>query len=60
MPELIYRAKQFYFLKKFKGQLAENKDPVAVPIIDYKDVKDLQVASFYGKASKNKGFVVEF
>jgi len=53
LPELIYRAKQFYFLKKLKRQLAENKDPVAVPKIDFKDVKDLQLPSFHGQASKN-------
>jgi len=53
LPELIYRVKQFYFLKKLKKQLAENKDPLAVPKIDYKDVKNLQLPSFHGQISKN-------
>ena len=54
LPELIYRAKQFYFLKKLKGQLAENKNPVAVPKIDDKDIKDLQLPSFHGQVSKKR------
>ena len=53
MSELIYRAKQFYFLKKLRGQNTENKDSVAVPKIDYKDVKGLQLPSFHGQANKS-------
>ena len=53
LPELIYRAKQFYFLKKLKRQISENKNSVTVPIIDCKDVKDLHLPSFHGQASEN-------
>ena len=52
-PELIYRIKQFYFFKKLKGQIAANKDPVVVPQINYKDIKDLQLPSFHGQTSQS-------
>ena len=51
--ELIYRANHFYFLKKLKRRVSENKDPVTVPKIDYKDIMDLKLPSFYGRASHN-------
>lgn len=51
--ELIYRAKQFYFLKKLKRQISRNKHPVAVPKIDYKDIIDLRLPSFCDNASKS-------
>ena len=53
LPELIYRAKQFYFLKRLKRQISENKNPVAVPKIDYEDFKNLRLPSFQGNVSKN-------
>ena len=53
LPELIYRAKQFYFLKKLKRQISENKNTVVVPKINYKDIDDLELPSFNGQVSNN-------
>ena len=52
-PELIYRVKQFYFLKKLKRQISENKAPIAVPIIDDEDIKNLRLPSLEGRINKN-------
>jgi len=52
LPELIYRIKQFYFLKKIKRQITENKNPVSVPKIDCKDIKSLRLPSFHGHTSQ--------
>ena len=54
LPELLYRAKQFYLQNKLKRQLAKNKNPLAVPKINYKKIKDLQLPSFHGQSSKNR------
>lgn len=53
LPELIYRGKHFYLLKKLKRQISRNEDPIAVPKIDVKDVKDLQLPAFQGQVSAN-------
>jgi Heparinase II/III-like protein/Heparinase II/III N-terminus len=53
LPELIYRAKQFYFLKKLKRQISKNTNPVAVLKIDYEDIKNLRLPSFHGNASNS-------
>jgi len=53
LAELIYRAKQFYFIKTLKRKVKANKDHVVVPQIDDKDIKELQLPSFHGQTSKN-------
>jgi len=53
LSELIYRAKQFYFLKKLKRQISENKNPVAVPKINHEDLKDLELPALQWQINKN-------
>lgn len=52
LPEIIYRVKQFFFLKKLKRLLLKKK-PFAVPKIAHSNIEDLQLPSFHGQASKN-------
>ncbi len=52
MPELIYRAKHFVFIKKLKIQHSKKKNALVVPRIDFKNIKDLQLPSICGEASE--------
>lgn len=52
-PEFIYRVKQFYFLKTLKKQILKNKNPVAVPKIDRRDIVNLRLPSFNGQVNEN-------
>jgi hypothetical protein len=51
LPELLYRAKQFFLVKKSKIQLSPKKYPTAVPKIDTIIIKDLKLPAIRGDAS---------
>jgi hypothetical protein len=54
LPELLYRAKHFFLIKKLKIQLSQKKIPTAVPKIDLKNVKDLELPVIRGEESEKK------
>ena len=52
LPELKYRAKLFFLIKKLKIQLSKRKNPVVVPRIDFNNAKDLQLPTIRGEAGE--------
>lgn len=52
--ELIYRAKQFFLIKRLKRQLKNNQKPIQVPAIDPKDVKNLQLPTLNGHVDESQ------
>jgi hypothetical protein len=54
LTELLHRAKHFFLIKKLKIQLFSKKIPFAVPKIDFKNVKNLELPIMHGEASETK------
>jgi hypothetical protein len=52
LPELVYRTKHFFFIKKLKIQHSKKKNLAVVPRIDFKNIKDLQLPTIRGVASE--------
>ena len=52
LPELVYRAKQFFFIKKLKVQLSIKRKPAVSPRIDFKNIRDLRLPTLCGEGSK--------
>ncbi len=52
LPELVYRTKHLFFIKKLKIQHSKNKNLAVVPRIDFKNIKDLQLPTIRGEASE--------
>jgi len=48
LPELVYRIKHFFFIKKLKIQHSKKKNLIVVPRMDFRTVKDLQLPSICG------------
>ena len=51
-PELAYRTKNLFFIKKLKIQHSKKKNLAVVPRIDFKNIKDLQLPTIHGEASE--------
>jgi len=52
LPELIYRSKQFFFIKKLKNQYSSKKYLLVIPNFDFKIIENLQLPIIYGKADE--------
>jgi hypothetical protein len=52
LPELLYRARDFFFIKKLKIQYFIKKSPAAVPRIDFQNIINLKLPKSRGKASE--------
>jgi hypothetical protein len=58
LPELKYRAKLFFLIKKLKIQLSKRKNPVVVPRIDFNNAKDLQLPTIVKKILNGELFAL--
>jgi hypothetical protein len=52
-PELIYRAEQFFLVKKLKRQLKKNQNPAQAPAVDLEGIKKLRLPSLDGQIDEN-------
>jgi hypothetical protein len=52
--ELIYRAKQFFLVKKLHKKLKSKKEPVQAPAINPKDIVNLQSPTLEGSVEKTQ------
>jgi hypothetical protein len=52
LPELLYRTKHFFFIKTLKIQHFKKKNPVVVPRIDFKNIKDLRLPTIRGETGE--------
>ena len=52
LPELVYRTRHFFFIKRIKIQYPKRRSRVLVPSIDFKNIRDLQLPTLCGDTSK--------
>ena len=55
IAELVYRARQFFFIRQLRRLLKNNKKPVQIPSINPEDIKRLELPIFGSKI--NKGII---
>ena len=54
LPELVYRIRHFFFIRKIKIRHSKNENIAVIPKIKLKNIKNLQLPKIYGKTSESQ------